>query len=431
MSIASSKNASSKEDLAMLEFLPPSRPLLLGQVMDPRIGVFTFEWEALTSALDPAKALQSILDAQKYEQASDKPIRVIFTKMFRRPASHEIYDTLATKFGISHQFFREHVDGVSISWSRFLFKKREPREHHWGWHSMSMTANFNPSKTQFIIFVDAETESLRKAFVDEVGKSISDIMCDPFRAHLVLARLSFEIANQTVWDLRDCVCEIEARRQIGLVKSVDYHHMHDLARHIIHGNEMLDAAIETIQQMRDEHAASIATEVVSGEAQIIREQTTKLLRYREELLKRLRLRSHALNKRLSNEINLALNLVAQETGKATLADAAQMKTISLVTLIFLPATTVSTIFGMNFFDFDSSSNSFFVSQHFWVFWIFAIPMTAGFIALWYWLNGWGFDIIPEHIRYITGMLRWPRRRSDAQAGPTISEIGGGFWGKDS
>ena len=94
-------------------------------------------------------------------------------------------------------------------------------------------------------------------------------------------------------------------------------------------------------------------------------------------------------KRLQNEIQLAFHMVTQydsgvsvAIGKAAKEDSAAMKTIATLTLIFLPPTFISSVFSMSFFKFDTDTG-WTMSKNFWMYWVWAIPMTMITSALWY------------------------------------------------
>lgn len=66
-------------------------------------------------------------------------------------------------------------------------------------------------------------------------------------------------------------------------------------------------------------------------------------------------------------------------------DSSSMKTIAMVTLFFLPATAVASIFSSAFFSFDvddDGSQQFVLSQHFWIFWAVSIPLTVVVYLSW-------------------------------------------------
>jgi len=104
-------------------------------------------------------------------------------------------------------------------------------------------------------------------------------------------------------------------------------------------------------------------------------------------------RAESLNARLSNEINLGFNVVVQRDSKATVeisaatrSDSASMKIIAVVTLAFLPATFVSTVFSMSFFtlsvDDATGQKHWLVSDRFWIYWVIAAPLTIMTLICW-------------------------------------------------
>jgi flagellar biosynthesis/type III secretory pathway M-ring protein FliF/YscJ len=70
--------------------------------------------------------------------------------------------------------------------------------------------------------------------------------------------------------------------------------------------------------------------------------------------------------------------------KSQLKDAQANKTISIVTMTFLPATAVAAICSMNVFDWQQPDRVR-VSPHFWIFWVVAILLTGlvlGIFLIW-------------------------------------------------
>jgi hypothetical protein len=71
-------------------------------------------------------------------------------------------------------------------------------------------------------------------------------------------------------------------------------------------------------------------------------------------------------------------------------DSYMMKTLALMAIIFLPISTVCSIFGTQFFTTTISSNpisgavtsSFVVNKKFWLLWVISIPMTVIFLGSW-------------------------------------------------
>jgi hypothetical protein len=65
-------------------------------------------------------------------------------------------------------------------------------------------------------------------------------------------------------------------------------------------------------------------------------------------------------------------------------DSTDMRVISAVTLVFLPATFISTFFSASFFDFrpEESAGERHVSAWLWVYWVVTVALTAAVLACW-------------------------------------------------
>ena len=64
-------------------------------------------------------------------------------------------------------------------------------------------------------------------------------------------------------------------------------------------------------------------------------------------------------------------------------DAVAMKTLAVVTTIFLPATFLATLFSMSMFNWQANAvgNESVVSGNFWIYWAVALPLTVVVIAI--------------------------------------------------
>ncbi|KAB8208458.1 hypothetical protein BDV34DRAFT_233333 [Aspergillus parasiticus] len=83
---------------------------------------------------------------------------------------------------------------------------------------------------------------------------------------------------------------------------------------------------------------------------------------------------------VANEIN---DKMLQLTSEA-FEDNATVRVVTLVTLIYLPASFVSTLLGMNLFEFgDSNGQGFTISKQFWIFVVAAVPLTMLTLGSWY------------------------------------------------
>lgn len=64
-------------------------------------------------------------------------------------------------------------------------------------------------------------------------------------------------------------------------------------------------------------------------------------------------------------------------------DSVAMKTLALVTAIFLPATFIATLFSMSMFDWQADSSSAVLSPEFWIFWVVSVSLSIAVLAAWW------------------------------------------------
>jgi hypothetical protein len=60
-----------------------------------------------------------------------------------------------------------------------------------------------------------------------------------------------------------------------------------------------------------------------------------------------------------------------------------MKTLALVTMVFLPPTAVATIFQMLFFNWEREGSASIVNDRFWIYCITAVPLTIATLTVWW------------------------------------------------
>jgi protein-S-isoprenylcysteine O-methyltransferase Ste14 len=70
---------------------------------------------------------------------------------------------------------------------------------------------------------------------------------------------------------------------------------------------------------------------------------------------------------------------------ATKDDGVAMKTIAVVTMLFLPATFVSSLLGTNFFNFnpDQHGGHMTYSHDLWIYFVVSVVLTLGLFTLWW------------------------------------------------
>ena len=105
--------------------------------------------------------------------------------------------------------------------------------------------------------------------------------------------------------------------------------------------------------------------------------TRQALKYRKTLFESTQRRLASLNARLSNIIEMSFNIVTQGDSKLMQTENQSMKTIAVMTLVFMPLGTVASIFGSQFMKLqDERPYRLTVSRDFWLMWVIAIPLTA-------------------------------------------------------
>ncbi|KNG45209.1 hypothetical protein DDE82_001768 [Stemphylium lycopersici] len=84
--------------------------------------------------------------------------------------------------------------------------------------------------------------------------------------------------------------------------------------------------------------------------------------------------------------------VMKELGAAAREDSSAMRTIAVVTMAFLPPTFLSAVFSMSFFNYtppqDGRSGEWSISEKFWIYWAFAVPLTALTLGIWVLRQRW-------------------------------------------
>ncbi len=86
--------------------------------------------------------------------------------------------------------------------------------------------------------------------------------------------------------------------------------------------------------------------------------------------------------RQDQQYNIAIAEASKTIAEETKKDGSSMKTLALVTMCFLPATSVSSILAMPLFDWQSRGDKV-VNPLVWVYFVLAIPLTLATVGIWY------------------------------------------------
>ncbi|KAI1499392.1 hypothetical protein F5X99DRAFT_419982 [Biscogniauxia marginata] len=289
-------------------------------------------------------------------------------------------------------------DGIEDTWAYFEVKQLNSRlQYHWT--KINVFVRWIPSTKHTVVLIFDSTlplsERIKSSFMNvEVGH-----LSDPFWPYMNLASEFVRLEDSAVWAIRDHVRMLETERRPAGKPEPDYRRLHDIARHAIHVVETLDVAILTMDGILSQH------EMVGGEAPDRQAWLAvhRRLAFFKQMIGSLRCRSDSNAKRLENEIQLAFNTVSQydsgvsvAIGQVAQVDSAAMRTISSLTLVFLPPTFICAIFSMSFFTFDAGGGGgggggWTVSDKFWIYWACAVPTTLITSVLWYF---WHQSITP-------------------------------------
>ncbi|KAI1635585.1 hypothetical protein F4809DRAFT_642332 [Biscogniauxia mediterranea] len=321
---------------------------------------------------------------------------------------------------------KKNIDGITgiNTWAYFEVKHIHLTLKY-RWEKLNFFVRWIPSRKHTVIVVfDAHqlvSERLRKLFQD----IDTNLLGDPFWPYMIVADELVHLQDSAVWAIRDLVRNIETEKRPEGKPEPDYRRLHDIARHAIHVVETLDVANITMDGIISQH------ESIKDDMPFDRDvwrAVHRRLSFFKQIVGSLRCRSESNAKRLENEIQLAFNTVSQydsgvavAIGQVAQVDSAAMRTVSSLTLVFLPPTFISAVFSMSFFNFDSGDGKWAVSDQFWIYWACAIPITFITSVLWYF---WHKNITPvDHIgleRRRT--LTWRQLRDEVTAMRSRSRV---------
>ncbi|CAG8058175.1 unnamed protein product [Penicillium olsonii] len=277
------------------------------------------------------------------------------------------------------------------TWSYFEVKQVPENIDDYRWDKLNVFTRWIASTNQtFVVVFDLES-AIRGPVTNSLLKLNSSHLGNPYWPYPVILDTVSNLQESAVWRIRDQVRAIEKNKPgPGTVPRPDYRKLHDIGRHAIHVCETLDVAVQTIESVQMHYLRFLDSKLDDGDSAVDQDIRAGL-EFHQSFIANLRHRSTSNEKRLQNEIQLAFNTVAQhnagtsvEIGRAAQIDSSAMKTIAFVTLIFLPPTFISSVFSMSFFQ-CGENDGWGMSNKFWLYWVFAIPITIATVVVWqYW-----------------------------------------------
>jgi Mg2+ and Co2+ transporter CorA len=214
------------------------------------------------------------------------------------------------------------------------------------------------------------------------------LLNDPYVLLEIVFEEMYKILDWTAWAIADTFGPLET--QISGIASKPgkaaeelpkhfFTELHTLTKHTLYLRENCEAALATLNDLYSHH------KVATGESpEMPQRHTRQALKYRKTLFESTQRRLASLNARLSNIIEMSFNIVTQGDSKLMQSENQSMKTIAVMTLVFMPLGTVASIFGSQFMKLqDERPYRLTVSRDFWLMWVIAIPLTAVVLTIWW------------------------------------------------
>ena len=230
----------------------------------------------------------------------------------------------------------------------------------------------------------------------------------PLWVYPIILREYDTLQHNAILHLRDLTELEEHRAEYSESRKLTvYARLHEIARWTITVCEMLEVNQKTYECMIQchedfvKHTSTLTAGIPSIPMRRIRQDLEQHVLMTSNLYRR----CASYQERMRNVIQLVFNIVAQNEARSSMAiavamkaDGQIMKATSLIALLFLPPTFISAVFSTTFFEFGADSQSWGVSQEFWIYWAVVVPVTLMCLVVWYkWFAG-GTAIFPGRIK---------------------------------
>ncbi|KAM7184950.1 hypothetical protein V8F20_011987 [Naviculisporaceae sp. PSN 640] len=334
-------------------------------------------------------------------------IRIIFAPLdeINRDVEPGI-TTLCRALSIPHEFLSERLRGVCHSfgsrtdqdgfcvWFHYLCKAVELELRH-RWYKSAFFLRKDPQGNVTLVCFGATLVVRARLEICLRNGFWADIATQPLALFDLVLDGLFAGLDKTVWDLLDVIRKLErdvlaaagSRGQKPVTThQINFPDLHDWAKHLIDLNEGIDSSLLVVDGTlacidKSQVGRMSSNNTSSSPVTLVQDQLRESLQYRRSLFMSTKLRLHSLDKRVSNTITLAFNVVTQQDSRLVRQDSASMTIISFMTLLFLPTAGVATIVGSELFstDYDRELGAprvEYTSPLFWLMWWIAIPLTV-------------------------------------------------------
>ncbi|KAI1101737.1 hypothetical protein F4804DRAFT_289169 [Jackrogersella minutella] len=301
--------------------------------------------------------------------------------------------------------------GSCSTWSRTLVKHfaappipAVTPDIHYRWLKFNLFTRWIESGRMVIVAFDP-VDIVREGLCESLLQNISqDELQDPFWPYIRILEELVSLQGTSIWSLRNLIRTTELsptrdHRNLRNKPKYNYSRLHDIARHAIHVSETLDLSVKLSESIMREHEQLMAS-ISDFESRLTSEKTQLFKRAYFNTRSRLTFFSHALfslrcrstsnHQRLHNEIQLRFHTDSQydsqasvEINYSTKSDSTSMRWIAIVSLVFLPANLVSSVFSTTFF--NTANGVITVTTDFWIYWVVLVVVTAATMAFWFYL----------------------------------------------
>ncbi|KAI1640330.1 hypothetical protein F4809DRAFT_637730 [Biscogniauxia mediterranea] len=118
-------------------------------------------------------------------------------------------------------------------------------------------------------------------------------------------------------------------------------------------------------------------------------------------------------------ISAELAKASKDLAEAAKKDSSSMKTIAVMTMLFLPGTYFAALWAVPSLQWGQPGV---IQDDFWVYWAFTLPCTIAVFAVWLWLHRWR-DL--SRLQPLRWMTRMAKRNNTISSIGTIPNIGNG------
>ncbi|CAD0107276.1 unnamed protein product, partial [Aureobasidium uvarum] len=269
------------------------------------------------------------------------------------------------------------------TWFRMIVKsiKATPKNvdfTQYQWYEMSFISTLSDDRNIMLCLDTPGSLAWNMLNVLSDGEN-KDIATGPYGLHQLLLEQLMVMYDESVWDIARIMRNNEKSK--GPMGNTDLHYfikLYEDSRHTVHSIEATQEATKVIECIAQQCQLlalrpSAHQELLSSRAD--------MLKFHHTMMQGFLARAVSNDRRMGNEQNLTNVDIAMSTKD----DGAAMKTIAIVTMVFLPATFVSALLGMNFFNFnpDEHGGHMTYSHDLWIYFVISIVLTLSLFALWW------------------------------------------------